>query len=57
VLSHGYAETFYENLSNYVPSSWYIGSDMPYVLIAWEDGNGWYEPIVIDSATGEILNK
>lgn len=57
VLSHGYAETFYENLSNYVPSSWYIGSDMPYVLIAWEDGNGWYEPIVIDSATGEILNQ
>ena len=57
VLSHGYAETFYENLSNYVPSSWYIGSDMPYILIAWEDQNGWYEPMVVDSATGEILNK
>ena len=57
VLSHGYAETFYEDLNNYVPSSWYISSDMPYILVAWEDGNGWYEPIVIDSATGEILNQ
>lgn len=57
VLSHGYAETFREDISNYVPESWYIGADKPYILVAWEGYEGWYEPLVIDSATGEMLNK
>ena len=57
VLSHGYAETLYENKTRYMPSDWYIGGDMPYILIVWQDAEGWYEPLIIDSATGEILNK
>ena len=46
---------FTTNLSNYDPG-WYISADKPYILIAWEDENGWYEPLVYDSATGQILN-
>ena len=57
VLSHSYAETHTENIENYIPEEWYVGGDLPYILIAWEDENGWYEPIIIDSATGEMLNK
>lgn len=57
VLSHGYAEILYENKNRYMPADWYIGGDMPYVLVTWQDAEGWYEPLVIDSATGEILNK
>ena len=57
VLSHGYAETLYENKNRYMPADWYIGGDLPYILVVWQDAEGWYEPLVIDSATGEMLNK
>ena len=57
VLSHSYAVTLYANVNRYLPSDWYIGGDMPYILVTWQDDNGWYEPLVIDSATGEMLNK
>ncbi len=57
ILSHGYAITLTEDVEKLVPSDWYIGMDRPYILITWMDENGWYEPLVIDSATGEMLNK
>ena len=57
VLSHDYTFTIDGSVKGYVPSEWYISSDLPYVLIAWEDENGWHEPLVYDSATGTILNK
>lgn len=57
VISHSYAFTIYDNVYRGIPSEWYISSDLPYVLIAWEDENGWHEPLVYDSATGTILNK
>lgn len=56
ILKHGYAMTFTENIVNYVPADWYISADRPYVLITWEDDNGWYEPLVIDSATGQTID-
>lgn len=55
VLGHHSVMQFTTNLSNYDPG-WYISADKPYILIAWEDENGWYEPLVYDSATGQILN-
>ena len=57
ILSHGYAITLTEDVVKFVPEDWYIGFDKPYILITWMDANGWYEPLVIDSATGEMLNK
>ena len=57
VLSHSYALTLYANVNRYMPADWYIGGDMPYVMVTWQDDNGWYEPLVIDTATGEMLNK
>jgi len=56
ILKHGYAMTFTENIVNYVPDNWYISADRPYVLITWEDENGWYEPLVINSATGQTID-
>lgn len=56
VLSHSYAETLYANAIRYMPADWYIGGDMPYILVTWQDDNGWYEPLVYDSASGELLN-
>lgn len=55
VVGHYDALVFRQNLVNYVPE-WYISSDRPYIVIAWEDESGWYEPLVYDSATGNILN-
>ena len=55
VVGHSTAMTFDEALQDYDPG-WYISSDKPYILIAWEDENGWYEPLIYDSATGNILN-
>ena len=56
VLSHGSAITFDADITNYNPG-WYVSADMPYIIIAWQDENGWYEPIVIDSSNGTMLNK
>ena len=56
VLGHNSAIFFDQNISSYNPG-WYISADKPYILIAWEDENGWYEPLVYDSGTGNILNK
>lgn len=57
VLSHGTAMTFENNLNNYNPG-WYVSADLPYILVSWQDEeNGWYEPIVIDSSNGSVLNK
>lgn len=57
VISHGSAITFDGDINNHNPG-WYVSSDLPYILIAWQDAeNGWYEPIVIDSSNGSILNK
>jgi len=56
ILKHSYLLTFTENIANYIPSDWYISSDMPYLLITWEDESQWYEPLVIDSATGQPVN-
>jgi len=53
ILKHSYALKFTANISDYVPSDWYISIDRPYLLITWEDSNQWYEPLVIDSATGK----
>ena len=55
VVGHGSALTFNENLDGYDPG-WYISSDLPYILVAWTDGIQWYEPLVIDSATGKPVN-
>lgn len=56
ILKHTYALTFTENITNYIPADWYISSDCPYILITWEDESQWYEPLVIDSATGQPVN-
>lgn len=56
ILKHSYLLTFTENIADYIPSDWYISSDMPYLLITWEDESQWYEPLVIDSATGQPVN-
>ena len=55
VVGHGSALTFNENLDGYDPG-WYISSDLPYILVVWTDGSQWYEPLVIDSATGQAVN-
>ena len=56
VLSHSYVLWFTENITRYDPG-WYISADKPYLLITWEDENGWYEPVVYNTATGEMMNK
>ena len=56
VVSHMTAMTFDANLQNYKPD-WYISADKPYILITWEDENGWYDPLVYNSKDGSILNK
>lgn len=55
VLGHYSVLNFTENIDSYDPG-WYISFDKPYILITWQDENGWYEPLVYDSATGKILN-
>lgn len=55
ILKHGYVLRFTENISGYIPAEWYISADRPYVLVTWEDESGWYEPLVIDSATGQPI--
>ena len=57
VLSHGTAITFEDDINKYNPG-WYVSADLPYILVAWQDEeNGWYEPVVIDSTNGSVLNK
>lgn len=56
ILKHSYVLTFTESISSYVPSDWYISAEKPYVLVTWEDSEQWYEPLVIDSATGNKVN-
>ena len=57
VLSHNAALTFDENISNFDPD-WYISEDKPYLLITWQDPDGmWFEPLIYDTATGNILNN
>ena len=56
VMGHGTVMAFEENLQDYDPG-WYISSDKPYILIAWDNENGWHEPLVYDSATGTVLNN
>lgn len=56
ILKHSYALTFTENITDYTPADWYISLDRPYLLITWEDDSQWYEPLVIDSATGKPVN-
>ena len=57
VLGHISMLSFEENIENHIPE-WYIGADVPCLLITWQDENGkWYEPLIYDVATGEILNN
>jgi hypothetical protein len=57
LLSHGSVLAFEENITNYDPE-WYIGGDLPYILISWQDESGmWYEPLIYDTATKKILNN
>lgn len=55
VVGHYDAIKFTADISNYNPG-WFV-SVKPYVLIAWEDENGWYEPLVFDSLTNKIINE
>ena len=56
VLSHVSKLSFDQNINGYEPD-WYIGSDIPYLLVTWQDETGmWYEPLIYDIATGTILN-
>lgn len=57
VISHSYAFEINGDVSEFEPMDWYVSADIPYVLVAWEDEDGWHEPLVISAATGEILNK
>ena len=56
VLGHMTAMTFNTPITSYKPD-WYISAEKPYLLITWQDENGWYEPMVYDSNDGTILNK
>ena len=57
LLGHISVLEFEENISDYVPE-WYIGGDLPYLMISWHDESGmWYEPLIYDIATKTILNK
>ena len=55
VVGHYDALQFTSNISSY-NTKWYV-SVKPYVLIAWEDESGWYEPLVFDTLTGTVLNQ
>ena len=55
VLGHMDAITFTKNISLHDPG-WFI-SVHPYVVITWEDENGWYEPLVWDTKTNAIINS
>ena len=46
---------FTENISSYNPG-WYVSADKPYILITWKNADGWHEPLVYDSATGQRVN-
>ena len=57
VLSHDYTFTIEGSVNEYTPEGWYISADIPYILVAWEDADGWHEPLVYDIDTDSILNK
>lgn len=54
VLQHSSAVKISESISAYKPG-WTIGVDT-YVLVAWAMGTQWFEPLVIDVATGQPVN-
>lgn len=57
VLGHDYTFTIGGSVKEYTPEGWYISADIPYILVAWEDAEGWHEPLVYDIDTDSILNK
>lgn len=56
VIQHSSAFTITGDLNGFKPEDWYIGSDVPYVLVAWQIDGQWYEPLVYDPANGKVLN-
>ena len=56
VIKHDSAFTIAGDISGHKPEEWYIGADVPYVLVAWQIDGQWYEPLVFDPTTGNVLN-